>query len=118
MVSHHSDHSLFDSNIATMLRAVTCVMILYVEWSKGGVGVGSPGTGVACEKGLWWGVAQKETDHSGREVGGMAPAAQGCPGCAGRLLCKHDTLRLGAEWSKSKARDDGGQGQETEEPGK
>lgn len=74
------------------------------------MGVGSPGTGAACEKGLWWGVAQKETDHSGREVGGMAPAAQGCPGCAGRLLCKHNTLRLGAEWSKSKARDDGGAG--------
>lgn len=38
MVSQHSDHSLSDSNIATMLRAVTCVMILYVEWSKGGWG--------------------------------------------------------------------------------
>lgn len=69
MVSHHPDHSLFDSNIATMLQAVTCVMILYIEWSKGR-GVGSPGTGAACAKGLWWGVTQKETDHSGREVGG------------------------------------------------
>lgn len=36
MVNHHPDHSLFDSNISTMLRAVTCVTILYVEWSKGG----------------------------------------------------------------------------------